>query len=247
MRIGRERRGLAITRPLPLTIATILESSSRSSIRNSLKSNVYGRGSMTAGSVVPVDTERICTICRIVPIPSARRRRADRRSKGPPTAPAGRRVESALPRERLSFTLAAMIQPGPPTDRGRTIGFSSFGGFTGSRHFIDPAQPTIPRDRDGLSPAAVFVLALVHPWRTRSRSCICSGHRRDVPVAVPAPQPVRSRRDPARKIGGRLLQGVLNGLGVIFYLVAVILCPPALLVPPAGTIVTWIRRRLHSV
>jgi hypothetical protein len=90
--------------------------------------------------------------------------------------------------------------------------------------------------------ATAFVLAFVHPWRTAKKfrlllyasvlSFVILGILHNVFEGV------------ASTIeGAGALQILLQGLGVTAFLIAVLICPPAILVGVVGSIVMFIRNR----
>jgi hypothetical protein len=95
------------------------------------------------------------------------------------------------------------------------------------------------------SAATAFILAFVHPWRTAKQfrlllyasvfSLVIFGILHNVFEGV------------ASTIeGAGLLQTLLQGLGVMAFLVAVLICPPAFLVGAIGSIIMFIRNRRRS-
>jgi hypothetical protein len=90
--------------------------------------------------------------------------------------------------------------------------------------------------------ATAFILAFVHPWRTSKQfkylfyasglGFIVFGVLHNVLEAV------------AEKfVSSGLLHGLLQGLGVTFFLAAILICPPGLLVGALGSVVMFIRNR----
>jgi uncharacterized membrane protein (UPF0136 family) len=90
--------------------------------------------------------------------------------------------------------------------------------------------------------ATAFVLAFVHPWRTSRQfmrllyvsilGFVVFGLLHNVFEAI------------ASYLGGSgLLNGLLNGIGGVLFLVAVLVCPPGLLVGAVGAVVMSIRNR----
>jgi hypothetical protein len=92
--------------------------------------------------------------------------------------------------------------------------------------------------------ATALVLAFVHPWRTsrRFRRLIYASCLGFVALAVLSNvfEAVASRAGLQSP-----LAGALNGAGAVFFLIAVLLCPPGLLVGVVGALVTS-RRERHS-
>ena len=92
--------------------------------------------------------------------------------------------------------------------------------------------------------ASAFVLAFVHPWRASKqfRYLIYASVLGFIVFAV-----LHNVFDfVASKLGGSgLVPGLLNGAGAAFFLVAVLLCPPGLLVGAVGAAVMY-RRERHS-
>jgi hypothetical protein len=92
--------------------------------------------------------------------------------------------------------------------------------------------------------ASAFVLVFVHPWRTSKQfryliyvsglGFIVFAVLHNVFEAI------------ASKLGGSgLVCGLLNGVGVVFFLIAILLCPPGLLVGIVGAVIMASRGR-HS-
>jgi hypothetical protein len=94
--------------------------------------------------------------------------------------------------------------------------------------------------------AAALLLAFAHPWRTSKqfrRLFYLSGLAFIVFAILHNLLDVLGTR-----VGHPgLVQGLLNGAGVIFFLVAVLLCPPGLLVGAVGAVImSWRARHPHS-
>jgi hypothetical protein len=93
--------------------------------------------------------------------------------------------------------------------------------------------------------AIAFVLAFVHPWRTVKQfrlllytsllGLVIFGILHNVFEAVAGK---------AESTGA--LQSLLQGLGVVAFLLAVLICPPAILVSAVGSVVMFIRNRRRS-
>jgi len=93
--------------------------------------------------------------------------------------------------------------------------------------------------------ATAFVLAFVHPWRTSRQfrrllyasalGFVVFGLLHIVCEVI------------ASNIGGSgLVQDLLNGAGAVFFLIAVLVCPPGMLVGAVGAVVMSIRNRGRS-
>jgi hypothetical protein len=90
--------------------------------------------------------------------------------------------------------------------------------------------------------ATAFVLAFVHPWRTsrqfrrllyaQALGFVVFGLLHNVFEAI------------ASDLGGSgLVHDLLNGAGAAFFLIAILVCPPGLLVGAVGAVVMSIRNR----
>jgi hypothetical protein len=93
--------------------------------------------------------------------------------------------------------------------------------------------------------ATALVLAFVHPWRTsrQFRRLIYAAGLGFVVLTVLS----NVFEAVAAKVGTQSpLEGLLNGAGAIFFLIAVLLCPPALLVGVIGAVVTSRRERYST-
>jgi hypothetical protein len=92
--------------------------------------------------------------------------------------------------------------------------------------------------------AIALVLALAHPWRTSKqfRYLFYASGLSFIVFAV-----LHNVFDVLSKMSGGsgLLPSLLNGAGVVFFLVAVLLCPPGLFVGAAGAVGMFFRQR-HS-
>lgn len=93
--------------------------------------------------------------------------------------------------------------------------------------------------------ATSFVLAFVHPWRTAKQfrlllyasilGLVIFGILHNVFEAV------------ASKLAAAgIFQGVLQGMGVAAFLLAILICPPAILVGAVGSVVMFIQNRRHT-
>ena len=92
--------------------------------------------------------------------------------------------------------------------------------------------------------ATALVLAFVHPWRTsrQFRRLACASALGFVALAVLS----NVGEAVASKVGVQgPFEGLLNGAGAVFFLIAILLCPPGLLVGVIGAVVTS-RRERHS-
>jgi hypothetical protein len=94
--------------------------------------------------------------------------------------------------------------------------------------------------------AATFILAFVHPWRTARQfrrllyasllGLVIFGILHNVFEAVAS-----------KAASGGALQSLLQVLGVAAFLLAVLVCPPAVLVGAVGSLVMFIRNRRRSM
>ena len=92
--------------------------------------------------------------------------------------------------------------------------------------------------------ATALVLAFVHPWRTsrQFRRLVYASVVGFVALAVLS----NVFEAAAAKAGVQSpFEGLLNGAGAVFFLIAILLCPPGLLVGVIGAVVTS-RRERHS-
>ena len=92
--------------------------------------------------------------------------------------------------------------------------------------------------------ATALVLAFVHPWRTsrQFRRLVYASGLGFVALAVLS----NVGEAVASKVGVQgPVEGLLNGVGAVFFLIAILLCPPGLLVGVIGAVVTS-RRERHS-
>lgn len=92
--------------------------------------------------------------------------------------------------------------------------------------------------------AIAFVVAFVHPWKTSKqfRRLIYASALGFVVFGVLH----NVFHGLASKVGGSgLAHGLLGGAGAAFFLIAIMLCPPGLLVAAVGAIVMY-RRERHS-
>jgi hypothetical protein len=94
--------------------------------------------------------------------------------------------------------------------------------------------------------AAALLLAFAHPWRTSKqfRHLFYLAGLSFIVFAV-----LHNVFDVlAKRVGhAGLVQGLLNGAGVVFFLVAVLLCPPGLFVGAVGAaVMSWRARHPHS-
>ena len=91
--------------------------------------------------------------------------------------------------------------------------------------------------------ASAFVVAFVHPWRTSKQflRLICISGLGFIVFAVL--HNVFAGIAPMAGVSG-LGHDLLQGAGVVFFLVAILLCPPGLLVGVVGVVVMSRRERL---
>ena len=93
--------------------------------------------------------------------------------------------------------------------------------------------------------AVVFFLAFAHPWKTSKqfqRLFRLAGLSFIVSVTLHIVLDLLAAR-----AGHGLIQGFFNGAAAVFFVVAVLLCPPGLLVGAAGAVImSWRARHPHS-
>lgn len=93
--------------------------------------------------------------------------------------------------------------------------------------------------------AALFVAALVHHWRTarQFRFLAYAGGLGFGFFAI-----LHNVFEALAAASGRVavLPGVLEGLGVLAFIVAILVCPPALVVGIVGALVVWVRARFRG-
>jgi hypothetical protein len=90
--------------------------------------------------------------------------------------------------------------------------------------------------------AAAFVLVFVHPWRTARQFALLLGGSILAFVVFAILHNLFHALDGALGAEG-ILQVVLQGFGVVAFLLAVLVCPPAIVVAAVGTIILLIRNR----
>jgi hypothetical protein len=86
-----------------------------------------------------------------------------------------------------------------------------------------------------------FIVAFVHPWRAPKHFLwlICAFGVGFIVSAVLH----NVLYGAARKVGASgVVHNLLSGAGVAFFLIAVLVCPPGLLVGIVGAIATWMRK-----
>ena len=89
--------------------------------------------------------------------------------------------------------------------------------------------------------AAAGVLAFVHPWRT-SKQYRYLFYMTFVVFFISAV--VHGVFEVlGQRLSGGLVAGALSGVGVLFFLIAILLCPPCMVVAAIGAIVMAIRNR----
>ena len=92
--------------------------------------------------------------------------------------------------------------------------------------------------------ATALVLAFVHPWRTsrQFRRLVYASGLGFVAFAVLS----NVLEGVAWKVGGQSpFEGLLNGAGAVFFVIATLLCPPGFVVGVIGAVVTS-RRERHA-
>lgn len=90
--------------------------------------------------------------------------------------------------------------------------------------------------------ATALVLAFVHPWRAAKRFGLLLG------ASVLALVVLAILHNVFEGVAGELtdagvLRSLLQGLGVVAFLLAVLICPPAILVGAVGSVVMFVRNR----
>jgi hypothetical protein len=90
--------------------------------------------------------------------------------------------------------------------------------------------------------AAAFILAFVHPWRTaRQFRRLLYASLVGLVIFVILHNVFEAVASKAASAGA--LASLLQGLGVAAFLLAVLICPPAILVGVVGLVVVFIRNR----
>ncbi len=97
-----------------------------------------------------------------------------------------------------------------------------------------------------LAAVIALVLAFVHPWRTSKRFRYLS-YAAGLGFIVFAVLHNLFEALAASAASTTLLRGSLEALAVVAFLVAILLCPPCLLVGAVGAVVMAIRRRRQTV
>lgn len=90
-----------------------------------------------------------------------------------------------------------------------------------------------------------FILAFVHPWRTAKQ------YRRLLYAALIGFVIFAVLHNIFEALAGKtagagVLQIMLQGIGVAAFLLAILICPPAVVVGAVGAIVMFLRNRRHS-
>jgi hypothetical protein len=90
-----------------------------------------------------------------------------------------------------------------------------------------------------------FVLAFVHPWRTSRQ------FRRLLYTSALGLVVFGVLHNVFEAIGGQLtgsgfLQGLVNGAGVAFFLITILICPPGIVIGAIGALVMFIKNRHGS-
>ena len=93
--------------------------------------------------------------------------------------------------------------------------------------------------------ATAFVLAFVHPWRT-SRQFRRLLYTSALGFVVFGLLHIVCEAIASNGGGLGLVQDLLNGAGAVFFLIAVLVCPPGMLVGAVGAVVMSIRNRRQS-
>jgi hypothetical protein len=94
--------------------------------------------------------------------------------------------------------------------------------------------------------AAALVLAVVHPWRSSRQ------YRYLLYASVLGFVVFAALHNVFEVVAGRLggpgvVVAVLQGIQVAAFLIAVLICPPAVIIGAAGAVVMWIRNRRRAV
>lgn len=92
------------------------------------------------------------------------------------------------------------------------------------------------------SGATALVLAFVHPWRT-ARPFRRLLYASVVGLVVFAILHNAFEAAATRAAGVGMLQGLLQGLSVVAFLLAVLLCPPGVVVGGVGSVIMFVRNR----
>jgi hypothetical protein len=90
--------------------------------------------------------------------------------------------------------------------------------------------------------ATAFILAFVHPWRT-SKQFKYLFYASGLGLFVFAVLHNVLEAVAEKFVSFGLLHGLLQGLSVTFFLAAILICPPGLLVGAVGSVVMFIRNR----
>ena len=93
--------------------------------------------------------------------------------------------------------------------------------------------------------ATAFVLAFVHPWKT-SRQFRRLLYASALGFVVFGLLHIVCEAIASNGGGSGLVQDLLNGVGAVLFLIAVLICPPGMLVGAVGAVVMSIKNRRRS-
>jgi hypothetical protein len=94
--------------------------------------------------------------------------------------------------------------------------------------------------------ATAFILSFVHPWRTaRQYGLLLLASVLGLLVFAVLHNVFEAAGGKTAGVG--VIQGLLQGLGVAAFLLAIMICPPAMLVGAVGWVITLIRNRRRPV
>jgi len=132
-----------------------------------------------------------------------------------------------------------------PRDRTRTLIVLAICGAAAIAAVLVGISDNPPGIFLALAAAAAFVLAFVHPWRTPKqfgRLLLASGL--GFLLFAVLHNVFEALAGMAESIA--VLHGLLDGLGVAAFLLAVLVCPAAILVSVVALVVVFIRNRRRS-
>jgi len=129
-----------------------------------------------------------------------------------------------------------------PRDRTRTLVFLAIFGALATAAVIVGIEDNPPGILLAFGSATALVLAVIHPWRTAKqfRLLLYASVLGFVMSAIL--HNVFEGLASKTEVGGTF-QILLQGIGVAAFLLAVLICPPAILVGSVGSVVMFIRNR----
>ena len=133
-----------------------------------------------------------------------------------------------------------------PHNRILTIVFLAIGCASATSAVVVGISDNPPGILLAFGAAAAFVIAFVHPWRTVKQ------FRRLLYVAllglvIFAILHTLFEAIAAKFTGAGVFQNILQGIGVATFLIAVLICPPAIVVGAIGMLVMFIRNRRRPI